>query len=120
MHNLVIIISGEFYVSRNEVSLESVKKELSANPKLDVRLVTANLLLNDKMPTGPISDKEILLKLIQGEEVVLNNNYYLALGDNTTNSSDSRYWGFVKDERILGTLLLRYWPLNKIKIMINQ
>ena len=117
---IIKIISGEFYVSRNEVSLESVKKELSANPKLDVRLVTANLLLNDKMPTGPISDKEILLKLIQGEEVVLNNNYYLALGDNTTNSSDSRYWGFVKDERILGTLLLRYWPLNKIKIMINQ
>lgn len=117
---IIRIISGEFYVSRNELSLESVRKELLANPKLDVRLVTANLLLNNKIPTGPISDKEILLPLIQGEEITLNNNYYLAFGDNTTNSSDSRYWGFVKDERILGTLLLRYWPLNKLKIMVNQ
>ena len=77
-------------------------------------------MLNNKIPTGPISDKEILLPLIQGEEITLNNNYYLAFGDNTTNSSDSRYWGFVKDERILGTLLLRYWPLNKLKVMVNQ
>ena len=67
-----------------------------------------------------LSDKEILLPLIQGEEITLSNNYYLAFGDNTTNSSDSRYWGFVKDERILGTLLLRYWPLNKLKVMVNQ
>lgn len=117
---IIRIISGEFYVSRNELSLESVRKELLANPKLDVRLVTANLLLNNKIPTGPISDKEILLPLIQGEEITLNNNYYLAFGDNTTNSSDSRYWGFVKDERILGTLLLRYWPLNRLKVMVNQ
>lgn len=117
---IIRIISGEFYVSRNELSLESVRKELLVNPKLDVRLVTANLLLNNKIPTGPISDKEILLPLIQGEEITLNNNYYLAFGDNTTNSSDSRYWGFVKDERILGTLLLRYWPLNKLKVMVNQ
>ena len=117
---IIRIISGEFYVSRNELSLESVRKELLANPKLDVRLVTANLLLNNKIPTGPISDKEILLPLIQGEEITLNNNYYLAFGDNTTNSSDSRYWGFVKDERILGTPLLRYWPLNKLKVMVNQ
>ncbi|MBP6408690.1 MAG: signal peptidase I [Fusobacteriaceae bacterium] len=117
---IIRIISGEFYVSRNELSLESVRKELLANPKLDIRLVTANLLLNNKIPTGPISDKEILLPLIQGEEITLSNNYYLAFGDNTTNSSDSRYWGFVKDERILGTLLLRYWPLNKLKVMVNQ
>lgn len=117
---IIRIISGEFYVSRNELSLESVRKELLANPKLDVRLVTANLLLNNKIPTGPISDKEILLPLIQGEEITLNNNYYLAFGDNTTNSSDSRYWGFVKDERILGTLLFRYWPLNRISVMVNK
>lgn len=117
---IIKIVSGEFYVSRNELSLDGVRKELLANPKLDVRLVTATLLLNNKVPTGPISDKEILIPLIQGEEVTLSNNYYLALGDNTTNSSDSRYWGFVKDERILGTLLLRYWPLNKLKVMVNQ
>ncbi len=117
---IIRITSGEFYVSRTELSLDVVRKELLSNPNLDVRLVTANLVLNDTTPTGPISDKEILTALIQGQEVLLKNNYYLALGDNTNNSSDSRYWGFVKDERILGTLLLRYWPLNKLKVMVNQ
>lgn len=65
-------------------------------------------------------DKDMLIKLVENKEITLENDFFMALGDNTNNSLDSRYWGFVKDERILGTLLLRYWPLNKIKVMVNE
>lgn len=114
------ILSGTFYVSKNNVTVDEIKKEMSSNPKLDFRITTGHFLLNNKDTTGPISDKDILTKLINGQEVTLENNYIMALGDNTTNSSDSRYWGFVKDERILGTLLFRYWPLNRISVMVNK
>ena len=73
--------------------------------------------------TGPIldfiSDKEIRNKLLNGEtvEIILEDNYYLALGDNTDNSSDSRYWGFVKGSRIRGRALVRFWPLNRIGLV---
>lgn len=114
------ILSGTFYVSKNNITVDEIKKEMSSNPKLDFRIATGHFLLNNKDTTGPISDKDILTKLINGQEVTLENNYIMALGDNTTNSSDSRYWGFVKDERILGTLLFRYWPLNRISIMTDK
>jgi signal peptidase I len=35
---------------------------------------------------------------------------YFALGDNSYNSSDSRYWGVVPDSDLVGRGLLVYWP----------
>jgi signal peptidase I len=37
---------------------------------------------------------------------------YFALGDNSYNSSDSRYWGPVPEENLVGRGLLVYWPFN--------
>ncbi|MBM3798042.1 MAG: signal peptidase I, partial [Acidobacteria bacterium] len=34
---------------------------------------------------------------------------YFALGDNRDNSLDSRYWGFVPRENIIGEPLVIYW-----------
>ena len=66
-----------------------------------------------------ISDEKVRNKLLNGEtvEIILEDNYYLALGDNTDNSSDSRYWGFVKESRIRGRALVRFWPLNRIGLV---
>jgi signal peptidase I len=40
---------------------------------------------------------------------VIQHDYFFMLGDNRGNSLDSRYWGFVPDEYILGEALLLYW-----------
>jgi len=37
---------------------------------------------------------------------------YFALGDNSYNSADSRYWGIVPQQNIMGYGLLVYWPFN--------
>jgi signal peptidase I len=37
---------------------------------------------------------------------------YFALGDNSYNSYDSRYWGPVPEENLVGRGLLVYWPFN--------
>jgi signal peptidase I len=41
--------------------------------------------------------------------------YYL-LGDNRPNSLDSRIFGPVSGDRIIGRVVMRYWPLNQIEI----
>ncbi len=38
---------------------------------------------------------------------------YFALGDNSPNSSDSRYWGFVPAENVVGRGLFVYWPFTR-------
>lgn len=43
--------------------------------------------------------------------------YYLVLGDNRGNSTDSRTIGLVPKEKILGRAFLRYWPLDQFNIV---
>ena len=39
----------------------------------------------------------------------IQHNYYFMLGDNRGNSSDSRFWGYVPDDYIIGEALVVYW-----------
>ncbi len=39
-------------------------------------------------------------------------DYYFAMGDNRDDSADSRYWGFVPREKIVGEALMIYWSWN--------
>ena len=44
---------------------------------------------------------------------VVPSGHYFVMGDDRKNSSDSRDWGFVPRENIMGRAALVYWPLGK-------
>jgi signal peptidase I len=51
-------------------------------------------------------------KLVEDGELIVPQGSYFVLGDNRDESSDSRYWGFVPRENIIGRPLLIYWSLR--------
>jgi signal peptidase I len=56
---------------------------------------------------------EVLARSIRDGEVVIPPDHYFAMGDNRDNSYDSRYWGFVPGENIVGRPLFIAWSLNQ-------
>ncbi len=46
------------------------------------------------------------------DTVTIPANSYFALGDNSANSLDSRYWGFVPADNVVGRGLFVYWPFT--------
>ena len=52
----------------------------------------------------------------EGEKTVPEDSYFV-LGDNSINSDDSRFWGYVPRKNVLGRAFLIYWPLTQITIL---
>jgi signal peptidase I len=48
-----------------------------------------------------------------GAEVQVRSNHFMVMGDNTANSLDSRYFGDIDSDYIIGKEFFVYWPLSK-------
>src|SRR5690242_17464646 len=99
-----------------------VNKEVYLNgKKLDepyaIHRTSYILPYRDNFPSQPDSqvyDRAVQMlqsHVVNGEIVVPPDNYF-AMGDNRDNSLDSRYWGFVPRENIVGTPFLIWWSYD--------
>lgn len=70
----------------------------------DGRVWINGIALNEPYISGPPMYRE---------DITLEGDEYLVLGDNRNNSSDSHIWGTLPRENIIGKTVFRYWPPDK-------
>ncbi len=74
----------------------------------------------DNFPAIPPSDANgvnpdwalTLPQHIEGGDIVVPENNYFGMGDNRDDSLDSRYWGFIPKENVIGRPMFIYWSFE--------
>lgn len=74
----------------------------------------------DNFPAVPPSETynvspewQLLMRThIEGQDIVVPKDSYFGMGDNRDVSLDSRYWGFIPKENVIGRPMFIYWSFN--------
>ena len=74
----------------------------------------------DNFPAVPPSETynvspewQLLMRThIEGNDIVVPKDSYFGMGDNRDVSLDSRYWGFIPKENVIGRPMFIYWSFN--------
>ena len=113
----------QFYIKRM-VALSNERVQIGADQHLliDGRRLdhTTPHFENVYGPTQVSDDPDNLYKGHQpmvlfgeGKEFQVRSNHFMVMGDNTANSLDSRFFGDIDADYIIGKQFFVYWPLTK-------
>jgi signal peptidase I len=130
---------GDIIVFRHPLELnKTLVKRAIGVPGDRIRLENKRLILNgvsmdepyanhiaasynsyrDNFPSSPPTEvlrpraSEMLEQHVTNGELVVPQDAIFAMGDNRENSDDSRYWGLVPRENIVGTPFVIYWSFD--------
>jgi signal peptidase I len=98
---------------------EAFIKRIIGIPGDQVEIKVGQVFVNNKL----LTESYIMNNTAGGQDFptqVVPPNSYLVLGDNRSNSYDSRYWGFVPRENIIGKATQRFWPIDRISSITGK
>lgn len=89
-------------------------KRIIASPTDTLKIEDGSVYVNEEevlekyLPSGTRTRAGSFLN--EGSQITVGSNQYFVFGDNRDHSSDSREWGSVTKEEIVGRVFFRYWP----------
>lgn len=113
---------GQVIILKNprDTSQDFIKRIIGL-PEEKVRVENGHVYINDKLLSEPYIDSSKITEgrtyMHDGEDIQLNQNQYIVMGDNRPDSSDSREWGPITGDEIVGEAFFRYWPTDSVGLI---
>ncbi|MDZ4767828.1 MAG: signal peptidase I [Chloroflexota bacterium] len=95
-------------------------KRLIGLPGETVSLRDGQLYIDDALRVEPYIKEACTRSTCQDSTWEIPPGSYFFMGDNRNNSRDSRAFGVVTRDRIIGEVVVRYWPLSEVGIVIRH
>lgn len=116
---------GQIVVLKNpQNEAQDFIKRIIGLPGDTIKIENSSIFLNGVklnepyLPPGTPTHGESFLQ--EGNTITVPENKYFVVGDNREHSSDSRDFGPVDRKKLIGRGLFRYWPPQRIGILINK
>ena len=105
-----------------EVPRKDFVKRLIALESETAEIKDGAVYINGKAVDNPSSERPIYYYNRgdygrEGKPISVPESSFYVLGDNSASSRDSRYWGFVPKNNLIGKAILIYWPLHRIRVI---
>ncbi len=99
---------------------KSFIKRFIASEGDTVEIKNGKLLVNGKVVEDPPAFRRVYYYNrgdygIEGKPITVPKDSYFVLGDNSASSKDSRYWGFVPKNYLIGKAVLVIMPFNRMQ-----
>ncbi len=105
---------GEIIIFRPPIEIKrNYIKRIIGVPGDKIEIINGEVFLNEEKLEEPYVKYKSFENL---SAFIVPPDSYFVLGDNRSNSSDSRYWGFVPRKNIVAKAWVVFWPLNKIRL----
>jgi signal peptidase I len=109
------VVAPTLYVNGKPAEEPGIVRVMSheGNPNLDPNINKYHGYTNAGTASqADVTQGQVEINGQMWTEYQLQDKQYFALGDNSGNSADSRYWGKVPERGVVGRALVVYWPFS--------